>query len=155
MAKSEALSVEEYLSELPPERREAISAVRQVILEHLPAGFVETMQYGMISYVVPLETYPETYNGSPLAVASLASQKNHMAVYLMNTYGDPETERWFTERYRATGKRLDMGKSCVRFRKLDDLPIELIGEAVARTPLTSFIRMYEDSRRASKEARRK
>ncbi len=155
MAKSEALSVEEYLSQLPPERREAISAVRGVILEHLPAGFVETMQYGMISYVVPLETYPDTYNGSPLAVVSLASQMNHMAVYLMNIYGDPETERWFTERYRATGKRLDMGKSCVRFRKLDDLPIELIGQTVASTSLTNFIRMYEDSRRASKAAKRK
>lgn len=101
----------------------------------------------MIGYVIPLYRYPDTYNKQPLGVAALASQKNYMSVYLHNVYADPDSEQWFTEEYKKTGKRMDMGKSCVRFRKLDDLPVELIGQAVARTPVEKFIRLYEESRR--------
>ena len=147
MARSKARTVDEYLAELPPERRTAIIAVRSVILGNLPEGYVETMMFGMIGYGVPLEAYPVTYNKQPLMYAALASQKNYMTVYLMNVYGDKETEHWFTERYRATGKRMDTGKSCVRFKKTDDLPLELLGEAIARTPMTEFIKLYEASRR--------
>ena len=146
MAYSKAATVEEYLQELPAERRQTVEAVRKVILDNLPDGYEEAMQFGMISYVVPLERYPKTYNRQPLSYAALASQKNYVSVYLMNIYGDPETERWFTERYRASGKRLDMGKSCVRFRKLDDLPLDLVAEAVAMTSVESFIQLYETSR---------
>jgi hypothetical protein len=144
--RSDARTVEEYLAALPEERRDAIAAVRAVILEHLPEGYEEQMQYGMLSYVVPLERYPDTYNGQPLALASLASQKRHMALYLMGVYGDDGTATWFRERWAETGKRLDMGKSCVRFRRLDDLPLELVGEAVARTSVDDFLALYERSR---------
>ena len=147
MAQSKAKTVEQYLEELPPERREALQAVREVILKNLPSGYEETMQYGMIGYGIPLERFPNTYNGQPLGIAALASQKNYMSLYLMNVYGHPETETWFRERYRASGKKLDMGKSCVRFRKLDDLPLDLVGETVARTPVDEFIRVYEQSRK--------
>ena len=146
MAQSAAQTVEEYLNELPADRREAITATRNVILEHLPEGYDETMQYGMISYVIPLERYPVTYNRLPLAYASLASQKNYMSLYLMNVYGDTETERWFTERYKASGRKLNMGKSCVRFKTLEDLPLELVGEVIARTTVVEFIERYEAAR---------
>ncbi len=146
MAQSAAQTVEEYLNELPADRREAITATRNVILEHLPEGYDETMQYGMISYVIPLERYPVTYNRLPLAYASLASQKNYMSLYLMNVYGDTETERWFTERYKASGRKLNMGKSCVRFKTLEDLPLELVGEVIARTTVVDFIKRYETAR---------
>ncbi len=143
---SKAATVEEYLGELDDGRREDLSTVRDVVLEHLPEGYEEMMLFGMITYAVPLSTYPVTYNKKPLMYAALASQKRHMALYLTNVYGDGEVEKWFRERYLATGKRLDMGKSCVRFRKLDDLPLELVGEAIARTPVDEFIQVYEASR---------
>ncbi len=150
MAYSKAATVEEYLEEMPTERRQAVESVRKLILDNLPEGYEEAMQFGMISYVVPLERYPKTYNGQPLSYAALASQKNYVSVYLMNIYGDAETERWFTESYRASGKRLDMGKSCVRFRKIDDLPLDLMAKAVAMTSVESFIRLYEASRARSR-----
>ena len=96
--------------------------------------------------MVPLERYPVTYNGQALQFAALSSQKNHMSLYLMNIYGDPEVEQWFVGRYKASGKRLDMGKACVRFKKLDDLPMELIGETIALTPVAKFLERYEASR---------
>ena len=147
MARSQATTVEEYLAELPADRAETLEAVRKVILQHLPEGYVEAMQYGMIGYAVPLETYPVTYNGQPLEYAALASQKRHISLYLMNVYGNPETEQWFIQGYKASGKKLDMGKSCVRFKKLDDLPLDLIGQAIARTPMPEFISAYEASRK--------
>ncbi len=153
MATSSASTVEEYLAQLPPERREAISAVRDVILQHLPAGYEEGMQYGMIGYYVPLERFADTYNGQPLGLVALASQKNYMSVYLNSVYGDPATETWFKERYAATGKRLDMGKSCLRFRRLDDLPLELIGETIARAHLDAFLEHYRAARGSSHATR--
>jgi hypothetical protein len=144
MASSKATSVSAYLDELPPDRREAIVAVRKVILKNLPKGFVEGMAYGVIGYMIPLATYPETYNGQPLMYAGLASQKNYMSFYLTNVYGHKETEVWFRKRWAATGKKLDMGKSCVRFKKLDDLPLDLIGETIARTSVKDLIRFVED-----------
>ena len=143
---SSAKTVDDYLSELDDGRREAIAAVRGIILDNLPDGYEETMQFGMITYVVPFSVLADTYNGQPLMYAALASQKRHMAVYLTNVYADGSVEGWFRERYLATGKRLDMGKSCVRFRKLDDLPLELVGEAIARTPVDEFVELYKASR---------
>lgn len=136
---SSAETVEQYLEELPEDRRKAIEAVRTVILDNLPAGYVEAMNWGMITYQVPLETYPDTYNKKPLMYAALASQKNHMAVYLTAAYMDEEEARRFEEAYRATGKRFDMGKSCVRFRKLDDLPLELVGKIIGTYSADEFV----------------
>ena len=143
MVSSKAKTVEAYLTELPPERREAVEKLREVILANLPDGYQESMNWGMISYEIPLERYPDTYNKQPLALAALASQKNYISLYLMNVYGDPATEKWFTERYKASGKKLDMGKSCVRFKKLDDLPLDLVGEVIAMTSVGEYLRRYE------------
>jgi hypothetical protein len=146
MARSEAKTVEGYLNELPDGRRQTVEAVRDVVNENLPDGYEETMQHGMISYVVPLAQYPTTYNRQPLQYAGLASQKNYVSLCLMNVYGSEETERQFVERYAASGKKLDMGKSCVHFKELDDLPLDLIGETIARTPVDEFIATYETAR---------
>ena len=113
------------------------------MLANLPDGYQEMMQFGMIGYVVPLERYPVTYNGQPLMFAALASQKNYMSVYLMNIYSDEAVEKWFVEGYKASGKKLDMDKACVRFKSLQDLPIDLVGEAIALTPVAGFIERYE------------
>ncbi len=147
MVRSNAETVEEYLAELPPDRRETIAAIRKVVLDNLPPGYEETMYFGMIGYVIPLERYPETYNKQPLGYVALASQKHYMSLYLMNVYGDSDTERWFKREYEASGKKLNMGKSCVRFKSLDDLPVNLIAKAVARTTTESYIETYEASRR--------
>ncbi|KAA3658840.1 MAG: DUF1801 domain-containing protein [Calditrichaeota bacterium] len=142
---SNAKTVEEYLAALPEDRRHAIAQVRDKILENLPEGYEEAMNWGMIVYEVPLSYYPDTYNKKPLLYAALASQKNHMAVYLSGMYIDSEKTKKFEEAYRATGKRYDCGKSCVRFRKLDDLPLPLIGNAIASLPLEKFV---EDVKKA-------
>lgn len=139
--------VDDYLIPLVEERKEAISMVRNTILENLSVGYEETVQHRMLAYVIPLEAYPVTYNKLPLVYAALASQKNYMSVYLMDIYGDKENERWFVERYKANGKKLDMRKSCVRFKKLEDLLVDRIGEAIARTLLAEYIWVYEASRR--------
>ena len=144
--RSDATTVEEYLTELPDDRRVAIETVRDVIIENLPVGYVEEMNWGMISYSVPLERYPDTYNGQPLLYAALASQKIHMAVYLTGVYADEDRRDGFLSQYRETGKRLDMGKSCVRFRQIDDLPVELIGDTIAAMDVDAFIEVYEASR---------
>ncbi|MBN1922489.1 MAG: DUF1801 domain-containing protein [Anaerolineae bacterium] len=140
---SKANTVAEYLEELPAERRAALEAVRQVILENLPEGYEEAVNWGMITYQVPLETYPKTYNGQPLMLAALASQKNHMAVYLTGIYADESARQTFETAYRATGKRYDVGKSCVRFRKLDDLPLDLLGKSIAALSVEQFIAVVE------------
>jgi uncharacterized protein YdhG (YjbR/CyaY superfamily) len=143
MVSSNATTVKQYLDELPEDRRKAISKVRRVIRKNLPKGIVETMNWGMITYEVPLKTFPDTYNGKPLQYAALASQKNHMAVYLTTVYADEGEANWFVDRYKATGKKLDMGKSCVRFKTIDQLPVELVGEAIARTTLDEFLSYYQ------------
>lgn len=114
-------SPDEYIEALPEDRKAAISAVRSVILANLPAGYEETVQHGMLSYVIPLAAYPVTYNKMPLLFAGLASQKNYMTVHLMNIYGNPADEEWFVQRYTATGKKLNMGKSCVLFKTIDEI----------------------------------
>lgn len=138
--KSDAESVEDYLAELPLDQREAIEAVRNAILKNLPAGYEEVMNWGMITYQVPLATYPDTYNGKPLMYAALASQKKHMAVYLTGIYMDNKARETFERAYKATGKRFDVGKSCVRFRKLADLPLSLIGETIQSLDVETFVR---------------
>jgi len=148
--RSEAKTVDEYLAELPDDRRLAIETVRDTILANLPAGFEEVMNWGMITYQVPIETFPDTYNGKPLMYAALASQKNHMAVYLTSVYSLPGQAEEFEAAYRATGKRYDMGKSCVRFRNLDDLPLELIGATIAAVDVETFVTEVEEARQTHK-----
>jgi uncharacterized protein YdhG (YjbR/CyaY superfamily) len=144
---SKATTVKQYLAELPKDRREAISAVRNEILARLPKGYEEAMNWGMITYQVPLETFPDTYNKQPLMYAALASQKNHMAVYLMGIYMSDEARQDFEAKYKATGKRFDVGKSCVRFKKLDDLPLDLIGDAIAAQAVDEFVNCYNTARK--------
>jgi hypothetical protein len=150
---SNAQSPEEYIESLPEDRREAVRAIREVILANLPPGYEEGMQYGMIGYYVPLARFPDTYNGQPLGLAGLANQKNHISLYLNSVYGDRDTERWFKERYADSGKRLDMGKSCVRFRRLDDVPLDLIGETIARADLDTYLDHYRAARGSSRTTR--
>ena len=146
--RSEASTVGEYLAEIPQQRREELETVRQVILENLPEGYEEVMNWGMITYQVPLETFRDTYNKKPLMYAALAAQKHHMAVYLTAIYMDDEARRKFEQAYRASGKRYDVGKSCVRFRRLADLPLELIGKSVALMPVSEFVRRVNEIRAA-------
>ena len=140
---SKANTVKQYLNELPNDRKKAISIVRQTILENLPEGYDEVMNWGMITYEVPLETYPNTYNGKSLMYAALASQKNHMAVYLMGCYMVPEVRNEFEKAYKKSGKRFDAGKSCIRFKKIDDLPLDLLGKTIASMDVNEFIELVE------------
>lgn len=144
--RSNAETVQQYLNELPEERREAVETVRQVVLDHLPEGYEEAMNWGMITYQVPLETYPDTYNGEPLMYAALASQKRHMSLYLTGIYMDEEARKEFEAAYKATGKRYDVGKSCVRFRKVEDLPLDLIGASIGRLSVEEFVARNEEVR---------
>ena len=132
-----------------------METVRTVIKANLPKGLVESMNWGMIVYEVPLKTCPETYNGQPLAYAALASQKRHMSVYLMGIYGSEELRRDFERSYRATGKRMDVGKACVRFRTLDDLPLDVVANAIGALTIEQFVAMHdqESSLRKAKSPR--
>jgi hypothetical protein len=154
--KSSAQSVDEYINGLPEDRREAISAVRKVILDNLPQGYQECMSYGMIGYVVPHSLYPKGYHCDPklpLPFVNLGSQKNHMALHLMNVYGDLKREQWFRRAWAAAGKKLDMGKACVRVKRLEDVPLEVIGQVVARTPVANYIARIESLRRPASAKR--
>lgn len=151
--RSNAKTVKEYLDGLPPDRRKAVSEVRKVIKKHLPKGFKEAMQYGMIGYVVPLSKYPEGYLNDPevpLPYAALASQKNHISVYLMSVYGDKKLYEWFLKEWGKTGKKINMGKACVRFRKLEDIPLELIGKVIGKVSVDEHIKKYEAARSKKK-----
>ncbi len=158
--KSDAKTVAQYLAELPPDRRAAISAVRKVILDNLPEGYEECMSYGMIGYVVPHRIYPNGYHCDPklpLPFINLGSQKNHMSLHLMIIYGDEKMEKWFREAWERAGKKLDKGKGCVRFKRLEDVALEVIGQLVARTPVKDYVARIEKvlnstSARRSKKA---
>jgi len=146
MVSSKAETVADYLGELPDDRRHAVAEVRATILANLPKGIVETMSWGMIAYEIPLEVFADTYNKKPLLYAALASQKNHMAVYLHAIYGDPAAASWFRKAYDDTGLKPDIGKSCVRFKKIEQLPVDLIGQAIAKVSADDFISAYQASR---------
>ena len=143
---SDAPTPRAYLDSLSEDRRRPLAKVRAVIRRNLPRGYVEAMNWGMITYEAPLRTFPDTYNGQPLAYAALASQTRHMAVYLSGIYASADLRAWFEQAYRATGLRMDIGKSCVRFTSIDQLPLDLIGEAIAAVPMDQFIAMHEASR---------
>ncbi len=143
---SKAKTVDEYLAELPEDRRQELEAVRAIILKNLPKGYEEGMQYGMIGYYVPHSLYAAGYHcdpKQPLPYAALASQKNYMSLYFMGLYGDTEEMAWFQNAWAETGKNLDMGKSCIRFKRVDNLPLKLIGQAIKRFSVKRYVSDYE------------
>lgn len=143
---SKATTVAAYMAELPPDRRATIQAVRAVILKNLDKGFEEGMQYGMIGYYVPHSLHPAGYHcdpKQPLPYAALGAQKSHLALYSMAVYGDPALLAWFKKAWTGTGKRLDMGKSCIRFKKLDDVPLDVVGELIKRVKAKDYVARYE------------
>lgn len=146
MARSTATTVQQYLDELPDDRRTVIATVRETIVCNLPAGYQETMNWGMISYEIPLEQYPTTYNGQPLGYVAVAAQKNYYALYLSNVHGNAEQETRLEDAFRSAGKKLDMGKACLRFRALDDVPWQVIGQIVGSTSPEEHIAQYEAAR---------
>jgi uncharacterized protein YdhG (YjbR/CyaY superfamily) len=151
MASSKAATVDEYLAELPEDRRAVVAAVRDMVVRSLPGGYTESMLWGMITYGIPLERYPDTYNKQPLAYAALAAQKNYYSLYLMSAYTG-EKEQGVRDAFAAAGKKLDMGKSCIRFKKLEDLPLEALGRIIAGTPPEAYIAQYEAARASGASA---
>ena len=142
MVQSAAKTPDEYLDELPEDRREVVSTLRKLIRKNLPKGYTEMMAYGMLMYGIPLKDYPHTYNGQPLGYIALAAQKNAYSLYVF-TYMDHEQDAALRDGFAAAGKKLDMGKSCIRFKKLDDLPLDVIGNVVASTPPEKLIGIHE------------
>lgn len=148
MVMSKAPSVAAYLDELPPGRRAAIEPVLGMVRRNLPDGYREGMMWGMIGWAVPLERHPDTYNGQPLCYAGLAVQKHYNSLYLMGCYTSPEHTRRLEAAFEEAGLRLDMGKSCIHFRRAEDLPLEALGRLVAAWPVDEFIRATEAARAA-------
>jgi len=145
--RSAATTVAEYLASLPADRCRALESVRDVVLQNLDSEFEEGMQYGMIGYYVPHRVYPAGYHcdpRQPLPFAALASQKNHLSIYLMSVYGEGPHWDWFHKAWAKTGKKLDMGKCCIRFQRVEDLPLDVIGQAIARTTARQHIARYEE-----------
>jgi hypothetical protein len=155
MVSSAAKTVDAYLDSLPADRRDAISTVRSVVRKKLPKGYVEQMDFGMICYCIPLDRYPKTYNNHALCYAGLAAQKNYNAIYLMGVYGDGANAKKFKSAFEKAGKKLDMGKSCVRFKSVDDLELKAIGDTIASVPVDDYIAIYEKSRLQTKDGQRR
>ena len=146
MVKSDASNVDQYLNELPDDRKKILVRVREVILKNLNPGFKETMNWGMISYEIPLETFPDTYNKQPLLFAALASQKQYVSLYLMTVYQDSKLNEILLKGFKKIGKKPNMGKSCIRFKKIEDIPLEVIGKLISKTTVENYINKYEDAR---------
>jgi Domain of unknown function (DU1801) len=153
MFQGKAKTVTEYLDALPPERRAVVSKVRLLVKKHLPRGYKEQIGWGVITYAVPLEILPDTYNGQPLCYAALAAQKNFYSLYLMNVYADPKKMKWLAGEFEKRGKKLDMGKSCLHFKSFDDLPPDVIGEVIASTPMDKYIDIYRAGRKTTKKGK--
>lgn len=143
----QSVSVDDYISQIPEERQEIFRKMFNTINDNLPEGFTQGSSYGMIGWSVPLETYPDGYHctpGSPLPFISIASQKNFVALYHMGMYAKPELLNWFVEEFpKHSKKKLDMGKSCVRFKKMEDIPMELLGEMSKKMTVEEWIDIYE------------
>lgn len=151
---SKAATPQQYVDELPAERKKAMMQLRSVINKNLPKGFAEVMSYGMVGYVVPHKLYPAGYHCDPklpLPFAGIASQKNFIALYHMGVYASPELLQWFTSEYKKrVASKLDMGKSCIRFKKPEQIPFELIGELMARMSVEDWITLYEKNLKRGK-----
>jgi hypothetical protein len=146
MFTGKAKTVGEYLKQLPPERRKSLSAVRDVVLDNLPKGYEEAIGFGVITYAIPLADYPDTYNRQPLCVAALSAGKQYCSIHLMAAYGDAKTRKWLEDQFRKSGKKLNMGKACVRFKTPDDLPLDAIAAVIAKVTPEKYIAAYEASR---------
>lgn len=142
-----AKSVSDWLRELPDDRRAVAETVLALVRENVPKGYAETFGFGGVNWIIPLSEYPKTYNGQPLCYLAFAAQKNHYALYLMNVYGDAGLEQQLRNGYAKAGKKLDLGKSCLRFKKLDDLATDVVAKVIASTPPKQYIEVYEASRR--------
>ena|SRR6266550_3508043 len=140
-------SVEDYLAGLPADDRKVLSSVRDTIRKNLPAGYEEILQGKYISYVIPLSRLPKTYNGQPLWYVALTVQKNYYTLHMVAAYGDSKVLARIQSGFKKAGKRLDMGKACIRFRRIEDLPLDVIGESVASVPAEGYIRRYESVKR--------
>lgn len=142
-------TIEDYLNQLPNDRREAIDKIRKVILDNLPEGFKETISYGMLGYVVPHELYPKGYHCNtklPLPFLNLASQKNYIALYHMGIYVKNDLLEWFVDEYKkVVPTKIDMGKSCIRFKKMEHIPYDLIGELIGKMSVNEWIELYESN----------
>jgi uncharacterized protein YdhG (YjbR/CyaY superfamily) len=150
MVSSKETTPAAYLASLPPERRKVVSAVRALVKKHLPKGYVETMNWGMLSYEVPLTRYSDTYNQRPLMYVALAAQKNNYALYLTTASENKALMAKLAAAYEASGKKLDMGKACLRFKTLEELPLDVIGELVASTPVERSVQIAETARKKKK-----
>jgi hypothetical protein len=150
MATSAAATVEEYLAELPEERSAVVSRVRDLVNRAIPKGYQEGMLYGMITWMVPLDVYPDTYNRKPLAYVSLAAQKNYYALYLMGVYADSAEEARLRETWQARGTKLDMGRSCLRFKRLEDLHEDLVADVIKAVPLPEYVAAAKQAHGARK-----
>jgi hypothetical protein len=135
--------IDAYLSKLPEEKRKVVKTMRALVRKHLPKGYAETFEYGMPCYVVPLSTYPDTHNGKPLWYAGIAAQKNHYAFYLVGPYQDSKLRKQLEDAFKKAGKKLDMGKSCLRFKQIEDVPLDAIAGVIAALPVAKYIAAYE------------
>ena len=142
-----AKTVTEYLSALPPERRAVVSAVRKMVKRHLPKGYREMINFGAITYAIPLSRYPDTYNGQPLCYVALSATKNSYSLYMMGAYGDSKQADALKAAFKTAGKKLDMGKSCIRFKSVDDLPMDDIGRLIGEISPDAYIERYESVKR--------
>lgn len=151
---SKASNVEEYLNQLPEDRKIAMNKLREIMLSNIPKGFNEEMSYGMLGYVIPHTIYPDGYHCNkelPLPFITIASQKNFIALYHMGIYSSPDLLKWFTDEYpKHTNLKLDMGKSCIRFKKVDQIPFDLISELVQKMSVAEWIAIYESQLKKSK-----
>jgi hypothetical protein len=147
MAKSTAATVSEYLARLPPDRHALVGAIRKTVRQRLPKGYEEMLLWGVIAYAIPLSRLPDTYNGQPLCYAAIASNKSYVSLHLMSVYMNPPKLRALQEAFKKAGKKLDMGKGCLHFKRLDDVPLDVIGDAIASTPVDEYIAIFKASRR--------
>lgn len=139
-------TVADYIASLTSEQAAVIRKLRALIRKSLPKGYKESMDWGIPSYVIPLNRYPHTYNQQPLAYVAVGANKNHFSLHLMACYGNPTLMKEFEIAYKKSGKRLDMGKACLRFKKIDDLPLDLIARTIASVSVEEFLDTYEQSR---------
>lgn len=146
MFTNKSRTVAEYLEGLPDDRRAVVSQLRTFVKKNLPKGYKEQIGFGAITYAVPQTKLRDTYNGQPLCYAAIAATKNHYSLYLMNAYGDPKQARKLSDGFKKAGKKLDMGKSCLRFKSLDEIPLDVVGDVIASTPMDAYIEMYRRAR---------
>ncbi|MBI3831630.1 MAG: DUF1801 domain-containing protein [Planctomycetes bacterium] len=148
MARSSAKTVAAYLKELPAERRAVIAGMLKLLRRHVPKGYREALTWGSICYEIPLERFPNTYNGQPLMYLALAAQKNYCVLHLMCVYMNPVKQKFLRDAFKKAGKKLDMGKACIRFKSLDDLPLKAIAKVIASVKPEGYMAYYEKSRMA-------